>query len=192
MDPSNDILGAIHDLAREMRDGFTRVDARFEQVDARFEQMDARFEQVDARFEQVDARFEQVDARFEQVDARFEQVDARFAQVNGELAKASQQFDRIDERSTSLRSELAAQFDALDQGLRATLRAEIEKVRAERQADRVVIEALDRKIDLVGENVGNVLKELGRYQSAVEAPLERRVTDLEGRVWILERKNRRN
>jgi hypothetical protein len=52
----------------------------------------------------------------------------------------------------------------------------------------VLVERVDGKLGLVGENVANVMTEIGRYHAEVERPLENRVTRLEGRVWAIENK----
>jgi predicted transcriptional regulator len=66
---------SIEFLAKQMVEGFARMDQRFEDL---IHQMDKRFEQVDKRFEQVDKRFEDL---IYNMDKRFEQVDKRFSLV---------------------------------------------------------------------------------------------------------------
>jgi chromosome segregation ATPase len=85
VETTRQVLLVTQNLAVEVRQGFTGVEARFDQVDERFSQVEARFDQVDERFSQVEARFDQVDERFSQVDARFTAMRARFDQIEAEI-----------------------------------------------------------------------------------------------------------
>ena len=62
-------------LAKQMIEGFERMDKRFEQVDKRFELVDQRFQDL---IHQMDKRFEQVDKRFEDL---IHHMDKRFSLI---------------------------------------------------------------------------------------------------------------
>jgi hypothetical protein len=111
-----------------------------------------------------------------------------FARVDQQFARVDQQFSRVDEQFLTLRREFADQLDGVSNGLHLELRAHKKALLERVEAVRVGIEKLDSKIGLMGENVANVMEEISRYHSAVEAPFETRVIKLEGRMWALEQK----
>lgn len=109
---------------------------------------------------------------FERIDQRFERVD--------------QQFAKVDEQFKTLRHEFAEQLDGVSDGLHLEFKAQSNKLLERIESVRATIEQFDSKIGLMGENVANVMTEIGRYHATVETPLETRVTTLEGRVFALE------
>ncbi len=86
-------------LARLVRNGFERMDARFEEVGV-------RFEQVDARFEKIDSRFEEVDSKFEKVASRFDLIDTQFATLRYELNDHTRRLDRIERNQSTMLTNL--------------------------------------------------------------------------------------
>jgi archaellum component FlaC len=118
-------------------------------------------------FARVNQQFERVDQQFERIDRRFEQIDQQFR---------------------SLRTEFAEQLDGISDALHAEVQAHGAKVVQRVESVRALIEKVDSKLGLVGENTANVMTEIRRYHTNVEIPLEQRVEKLEGRVWTLEQK----
>lgn len=104
------------------------------------------------------------------------------------LAAMRDGFARVDEQFLKLRSEFSDQLDGVSDGLHLELKAQFSRVLARVGAIGVDVDKIDSKIGLFGENVANVMTQLARYNENVEAPLEMRVTKLEGRVLVLEQK----
>ncbi len=108
--------------------------------------------------------------------------------VRDGFARVDEQFARVDAQFQMLRREFAEQLDGVSKGLHLELRAHKKAIVERVEGVRVTIEKVDSKIGLLGENVANVITEISRYHNAFEAPVEARVTKLEGRVWALEKK----
>ena len=104
------------------------------------------------------------------------------------LTAVQQGFAKVDEQFLALRREFSEQLDGVSDGVHLEMRAQSKKLLESVESVRAVIEKVDSKLGLVGENVANVMTEIGRYHETVETPLENKVTRLEGRVWALEQK----
>ena len=99
---------------------------------------------------------------FARVDERFGEIDQRLGRIEGEV------------------STLSTDVSALSTG--------VSQIREETHKAHIKIEELTHKVDLVAENVVDMRAYIARYDANVEAPLEKRVAELEGRVWVLEQK----
>jgi hypothetical protein len=115
-------------------------------------------------------------------------VKAVATRVEEGFARVEERFVRADAQFAQLRGEFATQLDGLSEGFHTELKAEMAKVRGDLGAWKSAFEKIEGRVALVGENVGNVVKQLTRYNTEIEAPLEKRVTDIEARVWVLEQK----
>ncbi len=109
-------------------------------------------------------------------------------QQNEILTAVREGFARVDEQFAKLRREFAEQLDGVSDGLHLELRAHSQKMVERVESVRAAIEKVDSKLGLIGENAANVMHEIARYRNAVEHPFEERVTKLEGRVAVLEKK----
>lgn len=118
------------------------------------------------------------------IEDGFKRIDERFTGVD-------ERFTRIDQQFTKLRREFSEQLDGMGDGLHAETRALKELIVKKANEGRAAVEALDSKIGLLGENVGNVRTQLAQYHHRFEAPLEARVTKLEAQVWTSKQKSRR-
>jgi chromosome segregation ATPase len=149
---------------------FDQIDRHFEQIDTRFEQIDTRFEQIDTRFEQIDTRFVQIDTRFEQIDTRFVQIDTRFVQIDKRFVQIDKRFDQVDQRI----AQVDARVSQLDQ-----------RVDEQGSSLRILIEAVDSKVDLVLEKVTHLMHR-DVHNSAGHAHFETRLDNHELRLIALE------
>jgi chromosome segregation ATPase len=115
-----------------------------------------------------------------------EVIEKGFKDLHAEL---DEKFGKIDGHFKTLRREFAEQLDGASDGLHLELKAQSKTLLERIESVHATIEQVDSKVGLVGENVANVMKEIGRYHATVETPLETRVTTLEGRFWALDQKN---
>jgi uncharacterized phage infection (PIP) family protein YhgE len=138
--------------------------------------IEAGFKRIDERFNEVDSRFNQVDSRANQVDSRFNEVDSRF--------------NKVDEQFGSLRKDFSEQLDGVSDGLHAETRALKQLIVEKANEGLVAVENLDKKMGLLGENLGNIRTQLTHYHNTFEAPLEKRVTTLEAHAWALDQEKK--
>ena len=97
-------------------------------------------------------------------------------------------FTRVDQQFASIRQQFAEQLDGVSDGLHLEMRA-LKLLIEEKAAEaKMADEGLDRKMGLLGENLGNVRTQLGQYHHRFEAPLEARVVKLEAHVWADQKK----
>lgn len=97
--------------------------------------------------------------------------------------KFEARFTSIDDQFVQLRREFSEQLDGVSDGLHLEIRAARDLLLTKYKEARAVDEALDTKIQLVGENVANVSRQIRHYHHTFEAPLEARVAKLEAKVW---------
>jgi septal ring factor EnvC (AmiA/AmiB activator) len=135
---------------------FGEVRKQLDGHDKRFDQIDRHFEQIDTRFEQIDTRFVQIDTRFVQIDKRFVQIDKRFDQVDQRIAQVDARVSQLDQRVDEQGSSL-----------------------------RILIEAVDSKVDLVLEKVTHLMHR-DVHNSAGHAHFETRLDNHELRLIALE------
>src|SRR5689334_6134323 len=106
------------------------------------------------------------------------------------IRKLEIRFDGVDGQLVTLRREFAEQLDGVSDGIHLEIRA-LRKVVEQRAAEaRVGDENLDKKMGLLGENLGNIRRQLAHYHHTFEAPLEARVVKLEAHAWTLYQKKK--
>jgi len=92
------------------------------------------------------------------------------------LTAMTQGFERIDQRLERIEGDVSV------------LKEDVSVLKEDTHKAHLKIEALTDKVDVVAENVFDMRAHIARYDTQVEAPLADRVTNLEARVWVLERK----
>ena len=137
-------------------------------------------EAVKDAFTKLDQKFTGLDQKFTGLDQKFTGLDQRM--IDG--------FDKVDAQFADLRKQFAEQLDGVSDALHAETRA-LKLLIEERAAEaKMADEGLDRKMGLLGENLGNIRTQLAHYHHRFEAPLEARVVKLEAQTWAADQKKK--
>lgn len=97
-------------------------------------------------------------------------------------------FTRVDQQFASIRKQFTEQLDGVSDALHAETRALGLLIEEKAAEAKMADEGLDRKMGLLGENLGNVRTQLAQYHHRFEAPLEARVVNLEAHAWADQKK----
>lgn len=149
-DVTTQILIQIREEMRAMRTSF---DARFDVVEARLEGLHARMDSFDARMEAMEARMDSIEIRMNSLERRLEGLEKRMAVLENRM-------DAIEEGASAL--ELTV----------ADLRKAIEFLRTTVDYQAGQWEALEARIDAMGERSDTHHQELFRRFSLVEGDLK--------------------
>ena len=157
-------------MDRELIEYFDR---RFDQVNRRFDEASRRFdetnEETNRRFDQVDRRFDETN---EETNRRFDQVDRRFDETNEET---NRRFDEVDRRFEKTDQRIDALRHDMNDGLRQ---------------NRILLEDLKGKVDLVIEGAMGFREELKRDVADVRGEVREIQTRLEVGYVLLDRQHK--
>jgi DNA anti-recombination protein RmuC len=137
-------------------------------------------QEVLAAIKVLGQQFTQLDQQFTSLDQQFTSLDQRI--IDG--------FNRVDTQFATLRQEVAEQLDGVSDALHAETRALRQLIEEKAAEAKIADEGLDRKMGLLGENLGNVRTQLAQYHHRFEAPLEARVVKLEAHAWAADQKKK--
>jgi hypothetical protein len=121
------------------------------------------------------------------VNESFKKLDQKMTEG---FAKVDQRFKAVDQQFSLLRKEFAEQLDGVSDGLHLETRALKEVIIDKANEGRMAVDAVDKKMGLLGENLGNIRTQLAQYHHRFEAPLEARVVKLEAHAWAHDEKKK--
>ena len=99
------------------------------------------------------------------------------------LTAVKQGFEQIDQRLGRIEGDVSVLKTDV-----SVLKTDVSALQKDTLKALIKLEFLTDKADLIKENVVDMRTHMARYSTEVEHPLEQRVTNLEGRVWKLEKK----
>ena len=122
---------------------------------------------------------------FTKLDQKFAGLDQKFVGLDQRMIDG---FDKVDAQFADLRTQFTEQLDGVSDAFHAETRALKLLIEDKAAQAKMADEGLDRKMGLLGENLGNVRTQLAQYHHRFEAPLEARVVKLEAHAWSEEKK----
>ena len=102
------IVNTQSQLAEQLTEFKTDIDAKFEQIDARFEQVDSRFERIDLTFGRFESRLDRVEARLERLE---DDTRIGFDRVNTTLDGIAGLLDADDTERVALSAQVTRHED---------------------------------------------------------------------------------
>jgi archaellum component FlaC len=127
----------------------------------------------------------------------FERIDQRLGRIEGDMSGLTTDVSGVRTDVSGLKtdvsglktdvSDLKTDVSGLKTGM-SGLRTQVSALSNDVGKVQMKLEFLIDKADLIKENVVDLRTRMTRYDTEVEHPLEQRVTHLEARVSILEKK----
>jgi hypothetical protein len=142
-------------------------------------------EEILAAINALGQKFTGLDQKFTGLDQKFTGLDQKFVGLDQKMTDG---FNKVDAQFADLRREFSEQLDGVSDALHAETRELRLLIEARAAEAKIANEGLDKKMGLLGENLGNVRTQLAQYHHRFEAPLEARVVKLEAHAWADQKK----
>jgi len=153
------MFGHLQDF---LLDGPARIRVVSEDITRKLPNTASFEERVFARFDAMGAGFEAVEARFDAMEARFE---GRFIAIDARLDKINGRFDGIDNRLNGIDNRVKAlEARALD------TKPIWERALAEIVQVKIGVENLNRKIDVLNQDLLQVRADQRRIEQRMDNP----------------------
>ena len=134
-----------------------------EYLDGRFEEIRQDLAETHRHGERTDQRLQQTDQRLQQTDQRLEKTHHQVQQIHQQVQQNHQQIQQTDQQLQDFRRESADQF--------AEVNRRLDRGEEERRLTHVLIEDLQRKLEIVVEGVVGIREHQDRFQGEMREEL---------------------